>query len=145
MGEHEADTTVVVKDNPKKPYKAIAAALTPLVVLFVGFLLPGSDGGSSITSSEIGVLLATVLGTGGVTFGVTNPKVRKRTGHDWERDQRGEITRAVAVTVIVVAVLVAAVLLVRCDGNDRDGRRGLDWEKTQDARHGLDWERLPTV
>lgn len=73
-----------VEDDPAKPYKSIAATIAPVVAVVVWALTPGSDGGSSITGSEIGMMLTAAGLSGGATFGVRNPKRVKR-GQDWER------------------------------------------------------------
>lgn len=56
-------TTEVIEPDPKKPWKAVVAFAVPIAVALVTSLLPGSDGGSTITSNE----WLTILAAGGLT------------------------------------------------------------------------------
>lgn len=55
------------------PYrKAVAALLAPAAVVLAAALLPGSDGGSAITSAELGTAVTAALGAAGVVYKVRN-------------------------------------------------------------------------
>jgi len=67
-----------VKDDPKRPYKAIAATAITAVGTFVAYWISDTD---AFTSKEVGeaalaALIAAGL-TGGATFAIPNPIVRK--------------------------------------------------------------------
>lgn len=67
-----------VKDDPKRPYKAIAATALTAIGTFVAYWISDSD---AFTSKDVGeAFLAAVIAsgiTGGATFAVPNPIVRK--------------------------------------------------------------------
>lgn len=88
-GEHvRADAAVVeqVEDDPRRPWKAIAAGLAPAVITLLWALTPGSDAGSSLSQPEIGAVVTAALGAFGITFAVPNAKRVKtaKRGNDWE-------------------------------------------------------------
>lgn len=75
----ENDPLIVeVKDDPKRPYKAIAATALTAIGTFVAWWI--SDTGD-FTSKEVGeAILAALIAsgiTGGATFAIPNPLVRK--------------------------------------------------------------------
>jgi len=67
-----------VKDDPKRPYKAITATILTAIGTFIAYWI--SDTGD-FTSKEVGeaVLAALVVSgiSGGGTFAIANPIVRK--------------------------------------------------------------------
>jgi len=52
----------------EKYWKAIAGAITPGVVVIVGAVSSGSDGGTSITTSEWVTAIAAIILTGGAVY-----------------------------------------------------------------------------
>lgn len=52
----------------EKYWKAIAGAITPGVVVIVGAVSSGSDGGTSITQAEWITAIAAVILTGGAVY-----------------------------------------------------------------------------
>jgi hypothetical protein len=68
---------MITKDNPKKPYKAYAAAALTGVGAFIAFWIGDDD---PFTKKDAGQAFLAALGASGLTglgtFQVRNPKVR---------------------------------------------------------------------
>lgn len=69
------DPTTIVEDDPKKPWKAVVAAVIPFGTTFLAFWIADTD---PFTAKEVGqgVLLGLAASgiTGGATFATSNPK-----------------------------------------------------------------------
>jgi hypothetical protein len=70
--------TMEVKDDPKRPYKAIAATVLTAVGTFIAYWVADAD---PFTSKDVGeAALAALIASGlvgGTTFAIPNPLVRK--------------------------------------------------------------------
>jgi hypothetical protein len=68
-------TTNVVEDNPKKPYKAIAATVSTFVLAFVTYWI-GDEDPFTLKDAGEGLVAGILAGglTGGATFAIKNPK-----------------------------------------------------------------------
>ena len=70
--------TPEVKDDPKRPYKAIVATVLTAIGTFVAYWIADADPFTAKDAGEAALAALIASGvTGGTTFAIANPLVRK--------------------------------------------------------------------